>query len=95
MFKEVFANVGFANNLSGKILEISSDKKSLIVEVPGVYGLNPSKKYQKRKVFSSIEVQPQRTGSMTFLKSEVQRPAPDFGLILDIFLLSNTIEMKA
>ena len=50
MLREVFGNVLFANNLSGKILEIASDKKSLTVEVPGVYGVNLPKNYQEKRV---------------------------------------------
>jgi len=48
--REIFGNVLFANNLSGKILEIASDKKSLTVEVPGVYGVNLPKDYQKKRI---------------------------------------------
>jgi len=50
MLREIFGNVLFANNLSGKILEIASDKKSLTVEVPGVYGVNLPKNYQEKRV---------------------------------------------
>ncbi|MDP3052355.1 MAG: hypothetical protein Q8N22_00110 [bacterium] len=50
MLKEVFSSALFVNNLSGKILEISSDKKFLIVEVPGVYGVNLPKNYQEKRI---------------------------------------------
>ena len=50
MLREVFGNVLFANNLSGKILEIASDKKSLTVEVSRVYGVNLPKDYQKKRI---------------------------------------------
>ena len=50
MLREVFGNVLFANNLSGKILKIASDKKSLTVEVPGIYGVNLPKNYQEKRV---------------------------------------------
>ena len=50
MLREIFGNVLFANNLSGKILEIASDKKSLTVEVPGVYDVNLPKDYQKKRI---------------------------------------------
>jgi len=50
MLREIFGNVLFANNLSGKILEIASDKKSLTVEVSGVYCVNLPKDYQKKRV---------------------------------------------
>ncbi len=48
--KEVFNNTSLINNLYGKIIGISSDKKSLAVEVAGVYGVNLPKNYQEKKV---------------------------------------------
>ena len=50
MLKEVFGSALFVNNLSGKILEISPDKKSLTVEVPGIYGVNLPKNYQEKRI---------------------------------------------
>ena len=50
MLREIFGNVLFANNLSGKILEIASDKKSLTVEVSRVYCVNLPKDYQKKRI---------------------------------------------
>lgn len=54
--KEMFNGVAFANNLSGKILEISSDKKSLIVDVPSVLSVNLPEEYRQKKVQLSENV---------------------------------------
>ncbi|MBI4919752.1 hypothetical protein HY838_00390 [Candidatus Azambacteria bacterium] len=53
MLKEVFSGVDFANNLSGNILEISSDQKSLIIDVPRVLSVNLPKEYRQKKVLLS------------------------------------------
>jgi len=50
MLQEIFGNALFANNLSGEILEIASDKKSLTIEVSGIYGVNLPKDYQKKQI---------------------------------------------
>jgi len=51
MLKEVFSGVFSVGNLSGKISEISPDKKSFILEVPGIFGVNLPQDYQKKKIF--------------------------------------------
>lgn len=50
MLKEIFSSISFVSNLSGKISDISSDKESLIIEVPTILGVNLPKDYQKKKI---------------------------------------------
>ena len=47
--KEIFGGI-LVNNLSGKISDISPEKKFLTVEVPGVYDVNLPKNYQEKRV---------------------------------------------
>lgn len=53
--KEIFGSVPFTRAISGKILEISSDKKSLVIEAFSVFGVNFPSEYRRKNVLITPE----------------------------------------
>lgn len=50
LVKEIFAPVLTIANVFGKILEISSDQKSLILEVPNMFQVNLPAEYRRKRI---------------------------------------------
>jgi hypothetical protein len=50
MLKEIFNGANFANALSGKITAVASDKKSLVIEVGSITGVNLPGDYRNKTV---------------------------------------------
>jgi len=96
MFQEVFGDTLFSNNLSGQVLEIVSDKKSLVVEVSGIHGVNLPKEYQKKQILvdSNTKIVLRTKKDVSTLEKEILELKGKEGMIMPVSYVEKEIEIN-